>query len=177
MSRLSIFAPLMLLGLMPMPGAMAQQPSDMTAADQALMKGDCRGAVEGYLSAGMSERNPRVIERALQISRACRNLPAASKAADRLLELDGENVEALRLVGLVALEAWRLDLARRVYGALLAKPDVEPDRALADLLPELAEGDATHAAWLVLREVVPRDAVSGQTLSALARIADRKSVV
>ena len=171
MSRLSIFAPLMLLGLMPMPGAMAQQPSDMTAADQALMKGDCRGAVEGYLSAGMSERNPRVIERALQISRACRNLPAASKAADRLLELDGENVEALRLVGLVALEAWRLDLARRVYGALLAKPDVEPDRALADLLPELAEGDATHAAWLVLREVVPRDAVSGQTLSALARIA------
>jgi tetratricopeptide (TPR) repeat protein len=151
--------------------ALAQETADIVAADQALMKGDCRGAVEGYLSAGMTDRNPRVIERALQISRACRNLPAASKSADRLFELDGENVEALRLVGLVALETWRLDLARKVYGALLSKPDVEPDRALAELLPELAEGDATHAAWLVLREVIPRESVSGQTLSALARIA------
>jgi tetratricopeptide (TPR) repeat protein len=119
----------------------------------------------------MTDRNPRVIERALQVSRACRNLPAASKSADRLFELDGENVEALRLVGLVALETWRLDLARKVYGALLSKPDVEPDRALADLLPELAEGDTTHAAWLVLREVIPRETVSGPTLAALARIA------
>jgi len=156
---------------MPIQAAVAQEPSDVVAADQALMKGDCRGAVEGYLAAGMTDRNPRVIERALQVSRACRNLPAASKSADRLFELDGENVEALRLVGLVALETWRLDLARKVYGALLSKPDVEPDRALADLLPELAEGDTTHAAWLVLREVISRETVSGPTLAALARIA------
>jgi tetratricopeptide (TPR) repeat protein len=156
---------------MPIRAAVAQEPSEIAAADQALMKGDCRGAVEGYLAAGMTDRNPRVIERALQVSRACRNLPAASKSADRLFELDGENVEALRLVGLVALETWRLDIARKVYGALLSKPDVEPDRALADLLPELAEGDTTHAAWLVLREVIPRETVSGPTLAALARIA------
>jgi tetratricopeptide (TPR) repeat protein len=171
MSRISVFTCLFALCLVSMRAALAQETADIVAADQALMKGDCRGAVEGYLSAGMTDRNPRVIERALQISRACRNLPAASKSADRLFELDGENVEALRLVGLVALETWRLDLARKVYGALLSKPDVEPDRALAELLPELAEGDATHAAWLVLREVIPRESVSGQTLSALARIA------
>jgi tetratricopeptide (TPR) repeat protein len=171
MSRISVFTCLFALCLVSMRAALAQETADIVAADQALMKGDCRGAVEGYLSAGMTDRNPRVIERALQISRACRNLPAASKSADRLFELDGENVEALRLVGLVALETWRLDLARKVYGALLSKPDVEPDRALAELLPELAEGEATHAAWLVLREVIPRESVSGQTLSALARIA------
>ena len=156
MSRISFFVCLFALCLLPIRAAQGQETADIVAADQALMKGDCRGAVEGYLSAGMTDRNPRVIERALQISRACRNLPAASKSADRLFELDGENVEALRLVGLVALETWRLDLARKVYGALLSKPDVEPDRALAELLPELAEGDATHAAWLVLREVIPR---------------------
>jgi len=171
MSRISFFVCLFALCLLPIRAAQGQETADIVAADQALMKGDCRGAVEGYLSAGMVDRNPRVIERALQVSRACRNLPAASKSADRLFELDGENVEALRLVGLVALETWRLDLARKVYGALLSKPDVEPDRALAELLPELAEGDATHAAWLVLREVIPRETVSGQTLSALARIA------
>ena len=171
MPRHSIPVSLLVLGLMSVGLARAQEPSDIAAADQALMKGDCRGAVEGYLSAGMTDRNPRVIERALQISRACRNLPAASRSADRLLDLDGENVEALRLVGLVALETWRLDLARKVYGALLSKPDVEPDRALAELLPELAEGDATHAAWLVLHEVIPRETVSGATLATLARIA------
>ncbi|MFM7395963.1 MAG: tetratricopeptide repeat protein [Gammaproteobacteria bacterium] len=162
---------LIALCLMPFPVLAAQQSSVVTAADQTLMNGDCRGAVQGYLTAGLSERDPRVIERALQVARACRNLPAASKAADRLLELDSENVFALRLVGLVALETWQLDLARKVYGALLAKPDVEPDRALADLLPEFAEGDATHAAWLVWRDIIDRDTVSGETLAAFARIA------
>ena len=171
MFRLPNLTFLLILWLAPPPMAIAQQAPDVAVADEALMKGDCRGAVEGYLSAGLIDRNPRVIERALQISRACRNLPAASRAADRLLELDGENVEALRLVGLVALETWRLDVARTVYSALLSKPDVEPDRALADLLPELAEGETVHAAWLVLRDVVNREAISGPSLASLARIA------
>jgi len=171
MPRQSFLVSFLVLGLMSIGLARAQEPSDIAAADQALTNGDCRGAVEGYLSAGMTDRNPRVIGRALQISRACRNLPAASRSADRLLDLDGENVEALRLVGLVALETWRLDLARKVYGALLSKPDVEPDRALGELLPELAEGDTSHEAWLVLREIIPRETVSGATLAMLARIA------
>jgi len=150
---------------------MAQQSAVITSADQAFMNGDCRSAVKGYLTAGLSERDPRVAERALQAARTCQNLPAASKAADRLLELDGENVFALRLVGLVALETWQIDRARKVYGALLTKPDVEPDRALADLLPELAERHTTHAAWLVLRGTINPETVSGETLAAFARIA------
>lgn len=165
------FAPLALFCLIVSSFARAETQADTAAADRALMQGDCPTAVAGYLAASLADRDPRVSERALQVARACRNVPAASKAAGRLFELDGENVEALRLVGLVALDAWQLDLARSVFGALLSKPDVEPDRALADLLPELAEGDASHAAWLVLRDLVDREAASGQTLAGLARVA------
>lgn len=152
-------------------GLAAQQPVDTSEADRALLAGDCKGAVEGYLAAGRVDRDPRVVARALEISRACRHLPAAAEAADRLLELDAENVEALRLVGLVALESWRLDRARAVYRGLLAKPDVEPERALAEILPELAEEGAAPAAWQVFKEIIDRDTASPQTLVALAKIA------
>ncbi|MBM4233489.1 MAG: tetratricopeptide repeat protein [Gammaproteobacteria bacterium] len=160
---------LLLLSLSPVLPAL--QPSDRNEAESALLAGDCKRAVDGYLASGLVDRDPRTIERALEVARACRNLPAAAQAADRLFELDGENVEALRLIGLVALETWRLDFARKVYRDLLVKPDVEVDRALADLLPEIAEGDATAAAWLVFRDLVDREKASAGTLSTLARIA------
>ncbi len=155
---------------------MAQQASagdstGLAAAERALQAGDCPVAVQGYLAAGMADRDPRVVERALEVARACRHQPAARRAAARLLELDGENVDALRLVGLVALEGWQIDFARSVYLGLLAKPDVEPDRALADLLPEVAEGDAAAAAWQVFKEIIPRGTVSARNLAALARMA------
>lgn len=160
-----------LFPLLASPWLTAQQLAGTEAADRALLAGDCKGAVEGYLEAGKADRDPRVTERAVEVARACRHLPAASQAADRLLELDAENVEALRLVGLVALETWRLDLARRVYGELLAKPDVEPERALGDLLPEIADSDATAAAWQVLKDIVDRGTASPRILMQLARIA------
>jgi tetratricopeptide (TPR) repeat protein len=145
--------------------------TDLAAAERALQAGDCKVAVPGYLNAGLNDRNPRVIERALEVARACRHQPAAVQAANKLLELDGENVDALRLVGLVALESWQLDLARDVYRGLLAKPDVEPDRALSELLPELAEGDATAAAWRIFKEIVDRNAMAARNLATLARLA------
>ncbi len=171
MSPHAFRCPWVLLLLLFSPVLPALQPPDRSEAERALLAGDCKGAVDGYLASGLADRDPRTIERALEVARACRNLPAASQAADRLFELDGENVEALRLIGLVALETWRLDFARKVYRELLAKPDVEADRALAELLPELVEGDATPAAWLVFRDLVDREKVSAGTLSTLARMA------
>lgn len=153
--------------LQPVEGGVA----DTDAADRALLAGDCKGAVEGYLAAGLLDRNPRVIERAVEVARACRHLPAASRAAGRLLELDGENVDSLRLIGLVALDTWQLDLARRVYRDLLAKPDVEPERALADILPEIADGESVAAGWLVFKEIIDRRASAARSLAGLARIA------
>ncbi|MBM4223783.1 MAG: hypothetical protein FJ167_03105, partial [Gammaproteobacteria bacterium] len=171
MSSHAFRCPWALFLLLLSPALPALQPPDRSEAERALLAGDCKGAVDGYLASGLADRDPRTIERALEVARACRNLPAAAQAADRLFELDGENVEALRLIGLVALETWRLDVARKVYRDLLVKPDVEVDRALADLLPEIAEGGATPAAWLVFRDLVDREKASAGTLATLARIA------
>ena len=151
----------------PAPG----EPAAAGEAEQPLTGGNCVASVDRLLAAGLVDRDPRVIGRALEAARDCRYLPAARRAADRLLELDGENVEALRLVGLVALETWQLELAARIYRELLAKPDVEPERALAELLPEIAEGNAVVAGWLVFKEIILPQTAAPRSLSLLARLA------
>lgn len=139
--------------------------------DEALMAGDCRAASEGYVLEAMADRDPRSAVRAIEVARACHHLPAAWQAAERLWVLDPENPEALRLVGVVALETWRLAEARRAFGELIAKPDVDPELAWEDIIPSLAEGQAVDAAWLVLNPLVDRSVVAPNTLSALARMA------
>jgi hypothetical protein len=48
MFRLPNLTFLLIFWLAPPPMALAQQAPDVAAADEALMKGDCRGAVERY---------------------------------------------------------------------------------------------------------------------------------
>jgi hypothetical protein len=98
-------------------------------------------------------------------------LPAAWASAQRLLALDPENVEALRLAGNVAIATARYEEARKIFFGLLAKPDVEPDRALREILPPLAEGDLAPHAWQVFKDVPGRDGLSPPVLSSLARMA------
>lgn len=143
----------------------------MSTHEEALMAGDCRAASEGYVLQALADRDPRTAVRAVEVARACRHLPAAWQAAERLEELDPENPEALRLIGVVALETWRLDEARRLFRELLTKPDVDPELALEDIIPSLAEGEWVDAAWQVLNPMVDRAAVSPNTLSALALMA------
>ncbi len=102
---------------------------------------------------------------------SCLHLPAAWRSASHWAAIDPENVEALRAAGLVALELYRIDDATRLFRELFAKPDVEADRALAELLPLVTEGDSAHAAWRVFGALVDRDASSDATRLALAELA------
>ncbi|MFM7626535.1 MAG: hypothetical protein ACKO7G_08700 [Gammaproteobacteria bacterium] len=97
-----------------------------SAGERGLAAGDCRMAAEGFAADARSSRDPALAYRATEIAKACEHLPAAWQSAQRLLELDPENVDALRLVATVALETARYDDARRLFGGLLSKPDVEP---------------------------------------------------
>lgn len=140
-------------------------------AELALRTGDCRSAAEAYLDVARQDRDPRASVRAIEVARACRHLPAAWSAAERLRELDGENPQALRLVGTIALETFRIGAAREVFSELLVKPDVEPERALADILPPLAEGEAVVAAWVLFKDLIDRKRAGESVLSSLARMA------
>jgi len=156
-------------GVGPDPAASAAPPQ--SAGERGLAAGDCRMASEGFEGDARASRDPAVAYRAVEIAKACAHLPAAWRSAQRLVELDPENVEALRLAGTVALEMARYDDARRIFGGLLGKPDVEPERALRDILPPLAEGDLAPAAWQVFPRILDRSTLSSQVVSVLARMA------
>lgn len=145
--------------------------TELLAAELARERGECRNAAETYVKAARASRDPRIARRATDVALECAHLPAAWQAASRWRALDPENVDALRAAGLVALELWRIDDARSSFRELLGKPDVEPDRALGELLPLVTEGEHAHAAWLAFGDIVDRKAVSAESLLALARLA------
>ncbi len=153
------------------PTAAAQRDPAVQAAELALGGGDCRGAAERYATLSEARRDTRIARRAVEVAVSCLHLPAAWRSAQHWARIDPENVEALRAAGLVALELHRLEDARRIFASLLAKPDVEPDRALAELLPLVTADDYAHAAWLTFDAVVDRAAISDASRLALAELA------
>ena len=108
----------------PAPAEGRQPPVPQSAGERGLAEGDCRAAAEGFLEDARASRDPAVAYRATEIGQACQHLPAAWASAQRLLVLDPENVEALRLVGNVAIATARYEEARKIFFGLLAKPDV-----------------------------------------------------
>lgn len=140
-------------------------------AELALGNGDCRSASERYADLATARRDTRIARRAVEVAVSCLHLPAAWRSANHWAGIDPENVEALRAAGLVALELYRIDDATRLFRSLLEKPDVEVDRALAELLPPLAEGDSASAAWRVFGSIVDRDAIGDDNRIALAELA------
>lgn len=159
------------LSLASLGAAPAPAQPDLRSIEEALRAGRCREAAEGYVAFASKDRDPRSAQRAVEVALACRHLPAAWRAAQRLRELDPENPDALRLIGIVAMELWKIDEARGIFADLLAKPDVEFERALIEILPTLTEDDLAPAAWIVFRPLVPRDKASPRVLAELARLA------
>jgi len=155
------------------PGASAAAGADgaVQTAELALGNGDCRTASERYADVATARRDTRVARRAVEVAVSCLHLPAAWGSASHWASIDPENVEALRAAGLVALELYRIDDATRLFRSLLAKPDVEVDRALAELLPPLAEGDSASAAWRVFGSTVDRGTIDDRNRVALAELA------
>ncbi len=152
------------------PGA-APRNAAVQAAELAVSAGDCRRASEGYAKAVADLRDPRIARRAVEVAVGCSHLPAAWQSAQRWLALDGENVDALRAAGLIALELHRIDDARRIFADLLSKPDVEADRALGDLLPLVTAGDHAQAGWMTFGSIVDRNAIDDASRLALADLA------
>lgn len=157
-----------LVGAMPAP-AQSRDPSPDSPA--MTKQPDCRSAVEAMVLEASADRDPRRTERALDVAMACHHIPASWQMAARLWSLDPENPETLQRVGMVALQSWKIAEAREIYASLLAKPDVEPARALADILPPLAEGPLAPAAWRVFGTLLDRETLTPQSVAMLGRMA------
>lgn len=157
-----------LAGAMPAP---AQSPDPSADSPAMTKQPDCRSAVEAMVLEASADRDPRRTERALDVAMACHHIPASWQMAARLWSLDPENPETLQRVGMVALQSWKITEAREIYASLLAKPDVEPARALADILPPLAEGPLAPAAWRVFGTLLDRETLTPQSVATLGRMA------
>lgn len=149
----------------------ADRDGRVPAGEAALKSGDCRTAAETYAKAADDDRNPRTARRALGVAEFCKHQPAQWQAAQRLYALDPENPDALRAVGATALALWKVDFAQRAFAELIAKPDVDADRAWDELLPVSMEGADAPAAWRVFSALVPRASVDGDVLRNLATMA------
>ena len=144
--------------------------SRVAPAELALERGECRAASEVYLKAAAASKDPRLATRATGVAVECGHLPVAWQAALRWRQIDPENIDALRAAGLIGLELWRIPETQDIFRELLSKPDVEPDRALAELLPLLTGSEQSTAAWRVFAPLVVRETASAETLVALARL-------
>ncbi len=154
-----------------MKGSRDATDSRVAAAELALGAGNCREGAEAYQRVAARSRDLRLVRRATEVAVACDHLSAAWNASQRWAALDPENIDALRANGMVAVQLYKVADARRVFGALLKKPDVEPDRALQELLPDLSDGAKAHAAWAVLSNLVDPAALQPSTGLALAELA------
>ena len=149
----------------------APAPGLVAKAEAARERGDCVAASNLYVQAAESLPDIAIARRANDLALACAVPEAQWRAAKRWRALDPENIESLRALGLLDLAQHRLSDARAVFASLFAKPDVEIDRALDDLLPEIGEQDSEQAAWAVFRDVIDRQRISPATRVALARLA------
>lgn len=146
-------------------------PAALAQAEAARERGDCVQASLLYARAAETLRDVAIARRATDLATACRVPDAQWRAAKRWRELDPENIESLRALGLVALSQHQLAVAREVFATLFRQPDVEIDRALADLLPAIGEQDDEQAAWAVFSGVIDRQRITPATRIALARLA------
>ena len=151
--------------------ASAQSGEPAAGEPSSARQPDCRSAVESLVLEASADRDPRRTERAMDLAMACHHIPAAWQMAARLWSLDPENPEALQRIGMVALQAWKIPEAREIYASLLAKPDVEPARALSDILPPLSEGSLAPAAWRVFGSMLDRETLTPPAIATLGRMA------
>ncbi len=142
----------------------------MTAAQEAMRAGDCRGATSNYLAAARFSGDPQVAMRAAQLAMSCDQLNAAGAAAARWRELSPYSGEAALTEALVAMKRYDVEAARaaltdwRESGSSGSQDPLSFAEALAE------EADATLL-WRLFSEVLVGEDPSVEVLVAQARLA------
>jgi tetratricopeptide (TPR) repeat protein len=130
-----------------------QVDTAMLAAESALQAGDCRTASEDYVAAALSSSEPKLLQRASEVSLGCGQYALGQKAATRWHAVDpGEAGAELNLVRAQLCRARLADTRRQWLQWLNSKapPDDGLVAAGIDWLVTTCGSDLTYAS---LREV------------------------
>lgn len=105
----------------------------LLVAEIAIFRGQPDLAVEHYLELARIQDNPAIAARAVQVAVFGQNLEAASEAAQRWIELEPDQLEALQIIATIYIRQHNIDEAFEYLDDLIEISDIE-DR---DLFPSL----------------------------------------
>ncbi len=105
----------------------------LLVAEIAIFRGQTDLAVEHYLELARIQDNPAIAARAVQVAVFGQNLEAASEAAQRWIELEPDQLEALQIIATIYIRQHNIDEAFEYLDDLIEISDIE-DR---DLFPSL----------------------------------------
>jgi tetratricopeptide (TPR) repeat protein len=137
--------------------------ADLVYADMALSRGDCRGGSERYLKVALDSNDPKISQRANEVSSECQQISASAKTARRWQKLDPESAAA---AAAVALAAVRLYQPEEASAAILRTKALGGDEALIKLIGELSDAGGSSIALHTLRPLLESPDVSERLLAA-----------
>lgn len=124
-------------------------------AEAQLERKDYKAASEEYVKAAEASTDPEIARKATRVSHSYGFNEDALRSAERWLELDRENEEALLYVAQLQLRNGDLRDARRSFKQLLDGGREPVDERLIALIPFLSEEDPEDADWLMRQLAKP----------------------
>src|SRR5690606_35245030 len=144
---------IMVLALLAQPATADENSERATAhllqAEIELQRNEYKAAAEEYAKAAELSDDVEVARQATRVSYSYGFNEDALRAAERWLELDEDNDEAMLYVAQLQLRNGDLKDARRSFRRLLDRGKEPVDERLVVLIPFLSEEDPEDADWLM----------------------------
>ena len=146
----------------------------LLAAEMAGQRGQYDIALENYLKAAEISRDPKVASRATQIALFVKNSDKAAAAAKFWRDLEPDSTDALRINALLQLQSGNVDAAMAQLRQLLAKPDVDLENTLVEIVKVLEGRPDPQEGFGVLRQLIADFPDMAELHFALALLASSK---
>ena len=157
MLRLTLL--IIVLALLAQPATADENSEKATAhllqAEIELQRNEYKAAAEEYAKAAELSEDVEVARQATRVSYSYGFNEDALRAAERWLELDEDNDEAMLYVAQLQLRNGDLKDARRSFERLLDRGNEPVDERLVALIPFLSEEDPEDADWLMRQLAKP----------------------
>lgn len=140
----------------PTENSFSQDSYHLMVAEIAIFRGQTDLAVEHYMRVAESQNNPEIAERAVRIAVYSQNLEAASKAAQRWIELAPDRVEARQIIAAIYIRQKKTDEAFRYLDDIIETSEISDMQLFGSLLGVLAREKNTETVLAVTRKIAQK---------------------
>ena len=125
----------------------------LLVAETAIHREQIELAIEHYLALAQSQQNPAIAERAMRIAIYGNNLPAATTAAQRWIELDSDQTEAYQSIAVIYTRQNRVEDALRYLTNLIEKSQLDDKQLFTSLFAILRREQNTDTIITLTRKI------------------------